>query len=80
MSRKSYKGKNDNLQKHRSEMMERNRLLIARAIEHIFDLGGKITMSAVARVTHDLADPEKGEKGLDACRYFQKQTLPHDDQ
>jgi len=62
--RKPYKGKNDNLKKHQEVLQERNRKMIQRTIEHIQKLGGKITMSSVSRVTYEIADPEKSEKGI----------------
>ncbi len=62
--KKSYKGKNDNLEKHQKVLQERNRNMIQRTIEHIEGLGGKITMSSVSRVTYEIADPQNGEKGI----------------
>ena len=56
--------KNDNLAVYRERMQERNRALVERAIEHIRRLNGEINFSLVSKVTYDIADAAKGEKGI----------------
>lgn len=56
--------KNDNLTKYREKSNQQNEMLIQRAIEHIASVGGDITFSTVSKVTYDIADYTKGEKGL----------------
>lgn len=56
--------KNDNLQKYRQRQAEINTALVQKAIEHIRKLGGEINFSLVSKVTYDIADATKGEKGL----------------
>ena len=58
------KAKNDNLKKHQEALVERNTALVKRAIAHIRELGGEITMSIVSKVTYEIADRENGEKGI----------------
>ena len=56
--------KNDNLVKYRQRLQEQNKNLILRAIEHIVSLNGEISFSMVSKVTYEIADALKGEKGL----------------
>lgn len=56
--------KNDNLQKYRSEQAKINESLVQRAIEHIQNLGGHVNFSLVSKVTYDIADATKMEKGI----------------
>lgn len=63
MKRKK-EAKNNNLSNYREEMMKRNKALVKRCIEHILRIGGPVTYSSVSKVTYDLADAKKGEKGL----------------
>jgi len=58
------KAKNDNLKKHQQVLVERNTALIKRVIEHIRQLDGEITMSIVSKVSYEIADSKKGEKGI----------------
>jgi len=64
MPKNSRKPKNDNLDKHRKKMQGIYIELIQKAISHIESLNGDITMSAVSRVSYEIADKEKGEKGI----------------
>ncbi|QOR61168.1 hypothetical protein ACM66Z_10910 [Sulfurovum sp. ST-21] len=59
-----HKAKNDNLKKHQQALVERNTALIKRVIEHIKQLDGEITMSIVSKVSYEIADSKKGEKGI----------------
>ncbi len=56
--------KNDNLAVYRKRMQERNGALVKRAIEHIQRFNGEINYSLVSKVTYDIADASKGEKGI----------------
>ena len=56
--------KNDNLAKFRERRVETNKALIERAVEHIRKLNGEINFSLVSKVTYDIADASKGEKGI----------------
>ena len=58
------KAKNNNLQKYHQQVVERNTALIKRAIAHIRELDGEITKSVVSKVTYEIADADKGEKGI----------------
>ena len=59
-----HKPKNDNLSKHKELLQKRNKALVERAIAHINQLGGAISMSIVSRVTHEIARSEEQEKGI----------------
>jgi len=56
--------KNDNLSKYRERQQEQNRALVQRAIEHIQQLNGDVNFSLVSKVTYDIADAIKREKGI----------------
>jgi len=56
--------KNDNLSKYRERQQEQNQALVQRAIEHIQQLNGDVNFSLVSKVTYDIADATKGEKGI----------------
>ena len=56
--------KNDNLSKYRKRQQEQNQALVQRAIEHIQQLNGDVNFSLVSKVTYDIADATKGEKGI----------------
>jgi len=56
--------KNDNLQKYREKQSKVNEELVKRAIEHIQKLGGNVSFSLVSKVTYDIADATKMEKGI----------------
>lgn len=56
--------KNDNLAKYRERQQEQNQALVQRAIEHIQQLNGDVNFSLVSKVTYDIADATKGEKGI----------------
>ena len=56
--------KNDNLSKFREYQQTQNQALIQRAIEHIQQLNGDVNFSLVSKVTYDIADATKGEKGI----------------
>ncbi len=56
--------KNNNLDKYRQQQQSMNEALIQRAIEHIQQLNGDISFSLVSKVTYDIADATKGEKGI----------------
>lgn len=58
------KSKNDNLSKHKELLLKRNKALVERAIAHINQLGGAISMSIVSRVTYEIAKSEEKEKGI----------------
>ena len=64
MPQNSRRAKNNNLDKHRKKMQGIYTELIQRAISHIESLNGEITMSAVSRVSYEIADREAGEKGI----------------
>lgn len=59
-----HKPKNDNLLKHKELLQKRNKALVERAIAHINQLGGDISMSIVSRVTYEIARSEDKEKGI----------------
>ena len=59
-----HKPKNDNLLKHKELLQQRNKALVERAIAHINQLGGAISMSIVSRVTYEIARSEDKEKGI----------------
>ena len=59
-----HKPKNDNLLKHKELLQQRNKALVERAITHINQLGGAISMSIVSRVTYEIARSEDKEKGI----------------
>ncbi len=56
--------KNDNLSKFREQQQSQNQALVQRAIEHIQRLNGDVNFSLVSKVTYDIADATKGEKGI----------------
>ena len=56
--------KNDNLSKYREIQQSQNKALVQRAIEHIQQLNGDVNFSLVSKVTYDIADAAKGEKGI----------------
>lgn len=56
--------KNDNLSKFRERQQAINEALVLRAIEHIKKLNGDINFSLVSKITYDIADATKGEKGI----------------
>jgi regulator of replication initiation timing len=56
--------KNDNLAKYRERQQEQNQALVQRAIEYIQQLNGEVNFSLVSKVTYDIADATKGEKGI----------------
>ena len=56
--------KNDNLAKYRERQQEQNQTLVQRAIEHIQHLNGDVNFSLVSKVTYDIADATKGERGI----------------
>ena len=56
--------KNNNLEKYRAQQQSQNESLIQRAISHIKRLNGDINFSLVSKVTYDIADTSKGEKGI----------------
>ncbi len=56
--------KNENLNIFRQRQQEQNKALVAKAIKHIEQLNGVINYSTVSKVTYDVADSLKGEKGL----------------
>ena len=56
--------KNNNLVKHKEDLQKRNKALIIRAIKHIEQVGGKITMSMVSKVSYEIAKTEDKEKGI----------------
>jgi regulator of replication initiation timing len=64
MPENSRRTKNNNLEKHRKKMQGIYTGLIQKAISHIQSLNGEITMSAVSRVSYEIADREAGEKGI----------------
>lgn len=59
--------KNDSLDRHREKMVEANEKLVHRAVERIVEMGGIPNFSLVSGLTHDLADRERGEKGITAA-------------
>ena len=56
--------KNDNLSKYREIQQSQNKALVQRAIAHIQQLNGDVNFSLVSKVTYDIADAAKGEKGI----------------
>ena len=66
--------KNDNLKKHKETQVAKNTALIERALSHIKQLGGTVTMSVVSRVTHEIADRGSGEKGITAAGISKNKT------
>jgi len=56
--------KNDNLGKYREHQQKINIALVQRAIEHIQKLNGDVNFSLVSKVTYDIADATKEEKGI----------------
>lgn len=56
--------KNDNLSKFRMHQQVMNEALVQRAIEHIQKLNGDVNFSLVSKVSYDIADALKGEKGI----------------
>jgi len=56
--------KNDNLQRYREKQSKVNEELVKRAIEHIQKLGGNVSFSLVSKVTYDIANATKMEKGI----------------
>ena len=59
--------KNDSLDRYREKLGEINERLVRKAVERILEMGGAPSFSLVSRLTRDLADREKGEKGLTAA-------------
>lgn len=64
MPKPSRRPKNNNLANHREKMHDIYIGLIKKAIAHIESLNGEISMSAVSRVSYEVADKEQGEKGI----------------
>ncbi len=64
MPNNSRRSKNNNFDKHREKMQGVYTELIQKTIAHIENLKGEITMSAVSRVSYEIADKEKSEKGI----------------
>jgi hypothetical protein len=64
MIQKPTKVKNNNLSIYKQKMQERNEALVRRAVEHILKLDGEISFSMVSKVTYDISDGQKDEKGL----------------
>lgn len=56
--------KNDNLGKYREHQQKINIALVQRAIDHIQKLNGDVNFSLVSKVTYDIADATKEEKGI----------------
>jgi hypothetical protein len=56
--------KNDNLGKYRERQQAMNEALVLRAIKHIQQLNGDVNFSLVSKVTYDISDAIKGEKGI----------------
>jgi hypothetical protein len=56
--------KNNNLSKYREDLQNKNKKLVERAISYISSLNGDISFSLVSKVTYDIADSLKEEKGI----------------
>lgn len=56
--------KNNNLAEYKEKLLKRNTALIKRAIAHIEQLGGEISMSIVSRISYEIAKIENDEKGI----------------
>lgn len=56
--------KRNNLKEYKRKQQEINAKLVQRAIEHIKKLGGNLSVNNVSRTTYEIANPDKGEKGL----------------
>jgi len=54
----------NNLKEYKRKQQEINSKLVQKAIEHIKKLGGNLSVNNVSRVTYEIANPSKGEKGL----------------
>lgn len=54
----------NNLKEYKRKQQEINSKLVQRAIEHIKKLGGNLSVNNVSRTTYEIANPDKGEKGL----------------
>jgi len=68
------RAKNNNLVKHREVLQKRNKALVEKAIAHIRELGGEVTMSMVSRVTYEIADIQSGEKGITLAGISKNET------
>ncbi len=58
------KAKNNNLDIYKEKVASTNKALVKKAIAHIVDLSGEITFSSVSKVTYEVADIQKKQKGL----------------
>ena len=56
--------KRNNLKEYKRKQQEINAKLVQRAIEHIKKLGGNLSVNNVSRTTYEIANHDKGEKGL----------------
>ena len=56
--------KRNNLKEYKRKQQEINAKLVQRAIEHIKKLGGNLSVNNISRTTYEIANPDKGEKGL----------------
>jgi hypothetical protein len=54
----------NNLKEYKRKQQEINAKLVQRAIDHILRIGGNLSVNNVSRTTYEIANPEKGEKGL----------------
>ena len=54
----------NNLKEYKKRQQEINTKLVQKAIEHIKKLGGNLSVNNVSRTTYEIANPDKGEKGL----------------
>ena len=54
----------NNLKEYKKKQQEINAKLVQRAIEYILKIGGNLSVNNVSRVSYEIANPEKGEKGL----------------
>jgi len=54
----------NNLKEYKKRQQEINAKLVQKAIEHIKKLGGNLSVNNVSRTTYEIANPDKGEKGL----------------
>ena len=56
--------KHNNLKEYKQKQQEINSKLVQRAINYLKKVGGTISINSVSRTTYEIANPEKGEKGL----------------
>ena len=66
--------KNNNLEKYREQQKSKNESLVQRAIEHIQKLNGDVSFSLVSKVSYDIADATKEERGISLAGISKSKT------